>query len=449
MTAFNIEAYQWLQVDQAERTADILQTISLQLASVSANATDVNFATQAFQPSNFQAKTTDIAINILWFLSLTLALVAALFAILAQQWIRHYTNLALIDGRERACIRHQRFQALNQWLVPQIIMALPVLLQLALFVFFGGLILLLWTVHQTVAIAITSTVSIFLGLCLVTTVPPTFFADCPYKSPLAWAFNAIASLLVWLLVAPCHSILTEIVDRINHRRQLQGPIGRTLRPALSLLQALLSNTYERVSCRSWVAIERRSRMAKHHDVLVNEVIRWTSQTSSAWKVDQLSPCVLDTSNPEEALLRWLAEAAKTSYDDLLSRVTQGDTKIGLKHLPNPSGVTVELLRHACHRAIQPRSDYNVNRSQAVMIHLVLWCVQHLTSQQNERIFWLYLSHGFCTLDPVRSVDAVITITNDLLSGYLDWVLVYSSRAVEERSALLAQLAVTRKSSICV
>ena len=164
------------------------------MSSFSANAAFLNSTVSAIQPSRFEAETADVAINVLWFLSLTLALMASLFAILALQWIRQYdSDLALFTGRERAHIRQGRFDALGRWFVPQIIMGLAVLLQAALFLFFSGLVVLLWTVNSTVAIANTSVVVVFVVIFIVTAIIPTFRTDCPYKSPIAWAFNTLGS----------------------------------------------------------------------------------------------------------------------------------------------------------------------------------------------------------------------------------------------------------------
>lgn len=200
VTAFSVESYSWLKQDPADRSLEVLERISLQLSSPSANTVLVNSTAPAISSSQFEARAVDVAINALWFLSLTLALMASLFAILAQQWIRQYADLSAISGSERARIRQIRFESLDRWFVPQIILCLAVLLQASLFIFFAGLITLLWTANSLVAIAVTSTVALFLVIFLATTVIPIFIANCPYKSPLAWGFRVLAYLTVSLVV---------------------------------------------------------------------------------------------------------------------------------------------------------------------------------------------------------------------------------------------------------
>ena len=99
----------------------------------------------------------------LWFLSLSISLIAALFAILVQQWLQAYpVHGGVFSARDGACLRMFRFQALSNWKVPDVIAVLPVLLQSALVLFLVGLINLLWSLNVTIAV----TATVFLGLSL-------------------------------------------------------------------------------------------------------------------------------------------------------------------------------------------------------------------------------------------------------------------------------------------
>lgn len=195
-TAFSVESYGSLRPDPADRSLKILEHISAQLSSFSANAAFINSTAPALIHPTFEVMKEDIAINVLFFFSLTLALMTALFTILAQQWIQQYIDLPLVTGHERAQIRQIRFEALNSWWVPQIIMSLAVLLQAALFLFFDGIVILLWMTNRIVATTIISTVALFFTAFALSTIIPTFNSHCPYKSPLAWVFRIP---LLWML----------------------------------------------------------------------------------------------------------------------------------------------------------------------------------------------------------------------------------------------------------
>ncbi|TDL19744.1 hypothetical protein BD410DRAFT_874078, partial [Rickenella mellea] len=82
VTAFVIESYNSLVQDPGEVTISVLLQISQQIA----NGTH---AVAAVRPS-FQPATIDVAINILWFLSLAFSLACALAAVLVRQWARQY-----------------------------------------------------------------------------------------------------------------------------------------------------------------------------------------------------------------------------------------------------------------------------------------------------------------------------------------------------------------------
>ncbi|KIP04103.1 hypothetical protein PHLGIDRAFT_57632, partial [Phlebiopsis gigantea 11061_1 CR5-6] len=92
LTAFVIESYQSLQPGSASTTDQLLYQISVHLSSFTitpgfVNATSPMPPTSSISP-NFELDPTDVKINLLWFLSLTLSLVAAFFTIAAQQWLR-------------------------------------------------------------------------------------------------------------------------------------------------------------------------------------------------------------------------------------------------------------------------------------------------------------------------------------------------------------------------
>lgn len=128
-------------------------------------------------------------INALFFNSLVLSLASAIFGILAKQWLREYMqwNSPLGAPRENVLVRQIRFEAWEAWNVGATIAAIPALIELAMILFLSGVVILLWTLDDVVAIAVTVVVAVFLGVVSAFTVMPVFFRRCPYKSPTAWA----------------------------------------------------------------------------------------------------------------------------------------------------------------------------------------------------------------------------------------------------------------------
>ncbi|KAK1219171.1 hypothetical protein PQX77_018129, partial [Marasmius sp. AFHP31] len=211
VTAFTIESYQWLQEAPEDTTVTLLKQISQQM-----NGTSVP------EPDTFSVSSSDVAINILWFLSLIIALVDALFALLCKQWLReHRRHTHTRTPDEALALRWLRHRSLEKWHVPKILASLPMLLELALFLFLAGLLELLRTRHPvlfSIATIVVAVAAVFyFGTTIIpavdiirqaqqvtdelwhqrnnpkryspsvfiTTLPPMEYI-CPYKSPQAW-----------------------------------------------------------------------------------------------------------------------------------------------------------------------------------------------------------------------------------------------------------------------
>lgn len=185
LTAFNIELYKALQADPTQMTVFILTQMSRQLNSFTVNTGFVN-STQPFiiTPPTFQPSNSSIRINILWFCSLVCSLVTASVAMLIKQWLREYQSQENFSPRSRSRIRYWRNGGLIQFRVLEVAAFLPILLQLALVLFFAGLCLFLQDLHPAVGWVVTALIIVWLVLYISTTLSPAFSSRCPYKTPL-------------------------------------------------------------------------------------------------------------------------------------------------------------------------------------------------------------------------------------------------------------------------
>ncbi|KAI0695068.1 hypothetical protein C8T65DRAFT_49791 [Cerioporus squamosus] len=196
LTAFNIESYKLLQEDPDETAANLLRQISAQLATGSVAVAN---ATSTLASEQFRLDPRSVRINILWFSSLVLSLVSASIGILTKQWLREYISNTASSARENARIRQLRHEGFVHWQIPLTIALLPILLQVAMALFFAGLLDLLWSLHHAVAGVITVLVSISLSFLVITTIMPTVRGDCPYKSPQAMGVFLLAQASTRLL----------------------------------------------------------------------------------------------------------------------------------------------------------------------------------------------------------------------------------------------------------
>lgn len=139
-------------------------------------------------------------INALFFVSLVLSLAAALFGILAKQWLREYMqwNSPLSVPRENILVRQMRFEAWEAWNVAATIASIPALLEFAMVLFLIGVIILLWSLDDVVATVVTIVITTFLSIVSFFTILPIIFQRCPYRSPTAWACVAAMQFIFFL-----------------------------------------------------------------------------------------------------------------------------------------------------------------------------------------------------------------------------------------------------------
>lgn len=183
----------------------MLQQISLQLHSFSINPPFVNSTASPVAP--LQANATAavprsvIWLNILWFSGLITSLTSALLGILVKQWLNEYVSLGLSGtSREAARRRQYRLNNLVKWHVGDIVILIPVLLLISLGLFLAGLLVLLWTLHPTVAIVASVLVGVVGVFTIGVTFLPLFNHGCAYLTPQTFAFYSLWRRVVYPVV---------------------------------------------------------------------------------------------------------------------------------------------------------------------------------------------------------------------------------------------------------
>ncbi|KXN92046.1 hypothetical protein AN958_10033 [Leucoagaricus sp. SymC.cos] len=213
ITAFTAESYKWLQPNSEDLSSTYLYFLASEYAK--SHNTTLPLLPSPFNPQeSITVSATSIRINTFWFLSLTLSLTTVLTGILCLQWLREFrrsSSAGPLPPKSSLGLRQMRFEGLFAWRVPEILSALPLLLQLSLLLFFAGLLDLLWDRNPIVAGVISGVVGLVVCFMGVTTVIPgaqLFFTkdeklgvfQCPYKSPQSWLFLRITQLLVRLFI---------------------------------------------------------------------------------------------------------------------------------------------------------------------------------------------------------------------------------------------------------
>ncbi|GJE95062.1 hypothetical protein PsYK624_112410 [Phanerochaete sordida] len=231
VTSFTLESYSWLSPDSADTTNQLLLQISAQLAAFAVSPGYANStAPIATIPASFTPDHTDVLINMLWFLSLTFSLIAVFFAIAAQQWLRALPLPRHIPLNDSVRLWQSRRTHFIGFQVPNIIIMLPVLLQVAVILFLVGLYYLLQSLNHpiTTAFAVVAGIPFFLyGLSLF---GPLLFPSNPFKSPVVpvamfivnWGIMILGMLGLTLILVPfliVAGLLTLWATRVKRDRE--------------------------------------------------------------------------------------------------------------------------------------------------------------------------------------------------------------------------------------
>ncbi|KAI0345114.1 hypothetical protein BDW22DRAFT_999843 [Trametopsis cervina] len=229
ITAFLVDSYEALLPNQGSETLLVLRHIAQQndiiiAQNPSANTTNLDALPPASSSPFADVTSSLVIVNILWFASLLVSLIAASFGMLVKQWLREYLAVNNPSAQARLRVRQYREPSLSTWKVFEIAAALPFLLQLALGLFFAGLCLFTASVHSAVGRTTTTIVLAWAFCFLVATALPAFFPKCPYKT----------AFLVRILRAT-HRMLCTIVGSKAHIWHDESRISRDTTRDLEIL----------------------------------------------------------------------------------------------------------------------------------------------------------------------------------------------------------------------
>jgi hypothetical protein len=131
----------------------------------------------------FEAPPSAVLINGLWFSSLIVSLATASFGMLAKQWLHEYLASDSMSPKRRIIERHLRQPELVSWKVYEIAGVLPMLLHVALCLFFVGLCVFTTAVDKRLGRSSFTLVAGWAFFILTTSLAPLLWPRCPYKIP--------------------------------------------------------------------------------------------------------------------------------------------------------------------------------------------------------------------------------------------------------------------------
>src|SRR5712672_1029626 len=203
LTAFVVDSKQNLQPSPADETvyylrqhSTILSQISVQLSSIVPQVAIPSAPPPRFPVFNPSA--SDIRVNVFWFMALTFGLLAALLAILVQQWVRKYMHVfqRYGDPLKSSRLRQYLYEGWERWKMPRVADVVPGFLHVSLLLFFLGLGDSLLNINTKVALSTIVPIGISGLLYMFTVFAPILYPQSPYQN--------LFSGILWYLTQKLH-----------------------------------------------------------------------------------------------------------------------------------------------------------------------------------------------------------------------------------------------------
>jgi hypothetical protein len=313
LTAFLVESRKELYEDpQTRLLKDILATLQN--------------ASEALTSETFHPEASFLNINGLWFTSLTLTLSSALGGVLSKGWIAKHSSTSTRKTSNDAYARHLRANRIRKWRVGAIISVISLLIQIALFLFFSGLVVILWDTDDRIKYSILTLISITAIVYLVITFLPWIFPACPLQTP-------ITEGTPWIQRP---TIYGQWLGSSRHRPEEAG--GGLLKELISLYEELRSIPEPqelRAQILSWVISNTLEEKVIKEGFKALAAIEWTTTLYDALS-DSGGLTVLTTRLPQYLTQSRVAERDEEWTCILLYLMLQIELHTGSRDISNRS-----------------------------------------------------------------------------------------------------------------
>ncbi|KAG8910984.1 hypothetical protein FRC01_006001, partial [Tulasnella sp. 417] len=153
---------------------------------------------------NFSLSGQVLIVNILFSVSLTLALLSSFLAVLGRQWLYDYRRGSIRVTDDKRWKRLYRFLGAENWCLQWVLDdLLPCLLQFALIIFCASLTIYLKILHKTLFMVVAALMGVGGAALVVTAIWAILDPSCPFQGPLSrfiWAFIKIILLFAYIIL---------------------------------------------------------------------------------------------------------------------------------------------------------------------------------------------------------------------------------------------------------
>jgi hypothetical protein len=195
LTAFVVDSKQNLKPSPADETvyylrqhSTILSQISVQLSSIAPQVSIPSTPPPPFPA--FNPSTSDVRVNVFWFMALVFSLLAAFLAILIQQWARDYMHVfqRYSDPLKSSRLRQYLYERREGWYMRMVTEAIPGFLNISLFLFFAGLGDSLLNINTNVALSTIVPIGVSCLLYILMIFAPIIYPQSPCQNSLSGIF---------------------------------------------------------------------------------------------------------------------------------------------------------------------------------------------------------------------------------------------------------------------
>jgi hypothetical protein len=404
LSAFLIELLGRLEEDPNEITRDILIHQTLMMRNTSLGP---------YEPSTFSPPGHIVAVNALFYASLTLMLLAAFIAMLIKNWVREFDRglRGMSISEQRAKTREFRYQGLVHWKLSGMVAILPILIQLSLLLFFIGLALFLFqidTLSSAIALAGLGIGSLFYA---ITTTISVVVTSSPFRSPLSRGLSA--------LYRRFHAVICPHIDYFFSRGMDMTPMSfhssLKKRFRLFLLKArpyteehfvepfadnITDSINLNVSRKALEWLYRNVPTSRHSEKLHWAV--WTAASSPAFRTPlflPLPPWIMAQFRYAPSFLGDYPLSTCVAFATIFSRTDAPDRDLAqavLDRLKIPASPWHELVRAMNKCVFEPEALHEIIsliRKGNLEMKELIWMLETLHWYCNNRLRWLGIARA--------------------------------------------------------
>ncbi|KAJ2933129.1 hypothetical protein H1R20_g3973, partial [Candolleomyces eurysporus] len=225
VSSFVLDARKDLQVDSEQNLlSDIRQTL---LSGSIGQTPGVSTATEW--------------VNGLWILSLYITLFSAITGVLAKAWLANYVSVTKRREAEDAYNRYQLDKQADQWYLKEVITIVPLLLQVATFLFLVGLVIRGYGDSPTLSIVLLAFCAAGGIIYLLMTVLPLMSPTSPFNTPLSdflrWLKRMWVALRRWKpskpTSVPQEMQINQGLAEILYKKSIKSPKASHVNAAIA------------------------------------------------------------------------------------------------------------------------------------------------------------------------------------------------------------------------